>query len=192
MKTPTVRNESDRRPCSAGFPTCESTSRTRGLSGQSTFPSPELRTLRQPILHSAIRALHSRNPHCTSVFFTVPPNPIFSFGSRIEPQFHFGASLAFGIWARGHFSCGRARSATARSIFPPQVPGLTFLTLCFDHSNRESGFNILPSRFFEPLRTGRASADSDSDFNSILFHRKKPAIPPIPLNSTSVVSPNPA
>src|SRR6187549_2016727 len=47
------------------------------ISSESTFRCAERRAL-NPFLHSVIRTLHSRNPHGTALFGTVPRNENFS------------------------------------------------------------------------------------------------------------------
>src|SRR5688572_21167070 len=105
-------------------------SRTGRPSAQSTFPSRDLRTLHEPVLHSAICTLHSRNPCCTALFCAVPPNQIFSFGTRIEPEFKSGASLAFDIWKLGLSPSGLSLITSLppeKSTFHSQVSAISNL-----------------------------------------------------------------
>ena len=62
------------------------------IRAESTFPQAEPRHLHWTILHPAICTLHSRNPHGTALFCSVPRNENFlsSLHSRhfVTPKFH--------------------------------------------------------------------------------------------------------
>ena len=122
----TTRARRDRRSCSGGFPTCESTSRapsagSRRLCGESTFPRAPFSALR-PTSHSAFCNLHSQNPYCTALFCAVPRNRIFSF-------FYFSRSFSFVAFVC--FVVPSSRPTTSsypnKLPFPPQ---LLAITLC--------------------------------------------------------------
>ena len=90
-----------------------------------TFLHPDIHHLR--LFHSAISTPDSQNPHGTALFCTVPRNENFLGSDQCRILSGLGASLAYGIWAPGHFS--------QMLTFPSQVPAFTIFTLKkYDHS----------------------------------------------------------